>query len=83
MWTRTYWSVLVRTNLYQYQQEQDFPYWYNPLQICTRQYQIQVLSLEQLRWYQQVQDFPNWYKAVQDGTRQDQNSQTGTGWYVT
>ena len=36
----TYWSVLVRTSLYQYQQVQEFPYWYKPVQDGTRQYQI-------------------------------------------
>ena len=36
----TYWSVLVRTSLYQYQQVQDFPNWYKQVQVGTRQYQI-------------------------------------------
>ena len=36
----TYWSVLVRTSLYQYQQVQDFPDWYKQVQDGTRQYQI-------------------------------------------
>ncbi len=48
----TYWSVLVRISLYQYQQVQDFPDWYKPVQDGTRQYQT---SLFGTRWYQQVQ----------------------------
>ncbi len=35
-----YWSVLVRTSMYQYQQVKDFPNWYKPVQDGTRQYQI-------------------------------------------
>ena len=36
----TYWYVLVRTSLYQYQQVQEFPDWYKMVQDGTGQYQI-------------------------------------------